>query len=387
MSGRSLFTENAAPKVRTAAPVSALLRPRKCGCSGSAGHGTECEECKNKERKCQVAGGTAGSAAKTDSFGASLEGGARSEAHFGHDFSSVRVQSQEEGQSLRFVPEQRDSPFLAAGQGDIEERTKHLKSHNFLCPPVADSLTNISKLGGGGGTLGLTKIDQSSNLFCTPKWDINAQKGTCSFKAVAPTLSITSKFPSVTPEAITSDSLPVPGCGDKPVPVFGKVTQAVSDLAKQGEQEHCDDLTISFNQTLKPCAAAVNKLAGHVFSGKTEDECFKALTASLGFDPISCNEEFLNLTAKDDERDKSGMHDFDFDLISKDCTKIVAGYKKASTNKVGDPSVAPAKFIPASSKCGKAAPAAPAAPAPKSGGSAAPPTAPVPAPKKDKDGG
>jgi hypothetical protein len=158
----------------------------------------------------------------------------------------------------------------------------------------------------------------------------------------------------------------------------------VSDLVKQGEQEHCDDLTISFNQTLKPCAAEVNKYAGQPFPGKTEEECLKALTTKLGFNPISCNEEFFDLTKKDDERDSTGMHDFDPVLISKDCTKIVTGYKKSPTNKIGDAAVAPSKFIPASSKCAKAA----AAPTPKSptqpGGSGTPTPPTPPTPKKDE---
>ena len=222
----------------------------------------------------------------------------------------------------------------------------------------------------------------ATDLKCYPKFDIDAKAGTGTFKPVAPSLSLTSKFADVTTESLTSDSLTVPGCGDKPVPIYGKITKDISELVKQGEQEHCDDLTISFNQTLKPCAAAVNKYAGQPFKGKTEDDCFKALTTKLGFDPISCTEEFLDLTQKDDERDSKGMHDFDPVLISKDCTKIVIGYKKSATNKIGDAAVAPSKFIPASSKCGKAATTTPApkSPAPPGGSG-------TPAPKKDAGGG
>jgi hypothetical protein len=256
---------------------------------------------------------------------------------------------------------------LDAKSGSLTEKIARLKDHEFLCPPVADTLTNISKLTGGGGTLGSTKIDKSSVLECYPKtYDFDQKSGTCSFKPVTPNLSITSKFTAETPEALTADSMPVPGCGDKPVPIYGKVTKAISDLVRAGEQEHCDDLTISFNQTLKPCAAEVNKFAGKSLPGKNTDECFKSLRASLGFDPIDCSQNFVDLTAKDDERDSTGMHDFDPDLISKDCKKIVIGYKKSATNKVGDPSVAPSKFIPAATKCAKTAPAAkPSTPPPK----------------------
>lgn len=240
---------------------------RKCAC-GSSSHESECAECKKKKFQCRASGNAPCSAAAPQTESQSHS---HSEPRFGHDFSKVRVQSDAEGERLRSVPSRRTAGS-AAGSGSIEERITRLKKHNFLCPPTADTLTNISKAAGGGGTLGLTKIDQASNLMCAPKFDIDAKAGTCSFKAVAPSLLLTSKFPSVTPEALTSDSLPVPGCGEKPVPIFGKITQDVSDLAKQGEQEHCDDLTLSFNQTLKPCAAEVNKYAGHVFKGKTEDD-------------------------------------------------------------------------------------------------------------------
>ncbi|MBD0372305.1 MAG: hypothetical protein ICV60_15790 [Pyrinomonadaceae bacterium] len=275
---------------------------------------------------------------------------------FAHDFSRVRLQSEAGGPGLLTASAPQRSIGPAAGSGDITQRIARLKEHRFLCPPTSDSLTNISKATGGGGTLGYTKIDKSSELKCYPKFDIDAKAGTCTFKPVAPSLSLTSKFAEVTAEAITSDTFQDPGfCDNKAVPIYGKITKDVSELAKQGEQEHCDDLTISFNQTLKPCAAEVNKLAGQTFKAKTEEECFKTLTAKLGFDPISCTEEFINLTAKDDERDAKGMHDFDPTIISKSCTKIVIGYTKSATNKIGDPAVAPTKFIPASTKCAKAA--------------------------------
>ena len=348
----------------------ALLQ-RKCACSGPAGLEGKCDECKRKQFQSRSTGTGASLAATPQP---------QSQSRSGHDFSKVSVQSSAEGESLRSFSPQRSKS--AAGSGGVEERIANLKKHHFLCPPVADTLTNISKVTAGGGTLGFTKIDQSSNLICAPKFDIDAKAGTGSFKPISTSLSLTSKFAGPTQQAITSDSMPVPNCGDKPVPIFGQITQPISDLIKQGEQEHCDDLTISFNQTLKPCTAALNQLAGHVFQCKTEDDCFKALVASLGFDPIDCTLEFTKLTKKDDERDSTGMHDFDPVLISKDCTKIVTGYKKSATNKIGDPSVAPAKFIPAASKCGKAA-------APATSGSASPPPSGSgsgsPAPKQPKE--
>ncbi|HET9282426.1 MAG TPA: hypothetical protein VFR24_10755 [Candidatus Angelobacter sp.] len=372
MSTRSLIPDSPVAKTRAVTRVSDLLLQRKCACA-SSGPESKCEECEKKKFQCRTTGNGPSSTAAPQSS-------QHPEPRSGHDFSKLRVQSTAEQESLSSSSPARRSG-QASGPGSIEEKVARLKDHYFLCPPTADTLTNVSKGGGDGGTLGFTKIDQSSSLICAPKFDIDAKAGTCSFKPVATNLSLTSKFSSPTPESITSDVMQIDGC-PKPVPIFGKLTQDISDLAKQGEQEHCDDLTISFNQTLKPCTAAVNQLAGHVFKGKTEDECFKALTSSLGFDPINCSLEFADLTKKDDERDNQGMHDFDPVLISKDCTKIVIGYKKSAKNKIGDPGVAPAKFIPAASKCGKAAPAATSTSTAPPGGSATT----APPPKKDQGG-
>src|SRR5947209_4756950 len=140
----------------------------------------------------------------------------------------------------------------------------------------------------------------------------------------------------------TSDKLQIHSCANDVSVVF-KLTAADPKLAQKGKQEHCDDLTISFNQTLLPCSTELNKFAGTKIPGKSEDECFKSLKVKLGFDPGDCTLEFADLTKKDDERDSKGFHDFDPVLISKDCTKILSGVTPSATNKIGDPSVAPAK--------------------------------------------
>jgi len=102
----------------------------------------------------------------------------------------------------------------------------------------------------------------------------------------------------------------------------------------------------------------------------------------VGFDPFDCTKEFVTLSNKTGERDTKGFHDFDPDLISKTCTKIVVGNKKSAANKIGDKSVAPATFIPAATKCPSAAATAPpsSAPAPKAPPSGSAP-APAPSPK------
>ncbi|MFM9908570.1 MAG: hypothetical protein ACKVOW_04440, partial [Chitinophagaceae bacterium] len=163
----------------------------------------------------------------------------------------------------------------------------NLVKKEYHCPSVADSVTNISALA-PGGTLGLTQIDKSSNLICVPKFVIDTKVGNGVFKPVQVSLSMTSKFAKPEKEAATSDKISVPNCKTD-VPIFMTITDVVSKLANIGEQEHCDDVKLAFDQTVVPCSKEVNKLSGQKFTGKTEDECLNALTAKLGFDPIDCS--------------------------------------------------------------------------------------------------
>ena len=348
---------------------------RRCAC-GHPSSGKECAQCgdKNKPepmRKTQQAMRTGAQSMAT------LEGQPHS---FGHDFSRVQIRSETEHPSPAFSSQRNSS--------QLKSSSERVKQQSFYCPPAGDSITAISAATGGGGTLGVTTIDKASKLICSPKFKVDAKAGYCTFDPVAVSLSQTSKFANPTPEAITADTLKVPGCGNKDVPVFFKITAADSALAQKAEQEHCDDLTLAFNQTLLPCSTELNKFAGTKIPGKSDDECFKSLKAKMGFDPDECTLEFVALADKSKERDDppQSFHDFDPVLISKDCKKILSGLKKSATNKIGDPTVAPPKWIPPSTKCPKtkAAATAPAtsptpSPSPSPGGNK-----PAPAPKSPK---
>lgn len=248
----------------------------------------------------------------------------------------------------------------------------NLEKKKFPCPPVSDSYANMGLK--GEGTIGLTSIDKSSDLLCVPQFDIDTKTGQGTLKKLKVSLKMNSKFSKQETEAPLGLKLEIPGCKTE-VPVFVNITKDVSDLAQIGEQEHCDDVNLAFKQTLVPCSKELNKFVGQKFPGKNFDECYKSLVAKIGFDPINCSEEFVNFSNKTEERDIQGFHDFDFKPISKDCKKVVVEFKKAKTNKVGDKSVAPDKWIPASAKCAKAKPAA------TPSGSSTPTLTPTPAPK------
>ena len=247
------------------------------------------------------------------------------------------------------------SPKLESSKRGIN----NLKKKKFFCPPVSDSYANIGLK--GEGTIGLTSIDKSSDLMCVPQFTINAKAGHGTLKKLKVSLKMNSKFSKQETEAPLGLSLDVPGCKAQ-APAFVNISKDISQLAQVGEQEHCDDVNLAFKQTLLPCSIELNKFAGQKFAGKTFEDCYKSLVTKIGFDPIDCSEEFLNLSNKTEERDTQGLHDFDFKVISKDCNKVVTEFVKAKTNKVGDKSVAPDKWIPSSMKCAKPQPA-PALPA------------------------
>jgi hypothetical protein len=357
-------------------PGSGPARPflqRKCACGQQSS-----DESQKKQKQSQADMGKE-QAARTEEQ--KIFRAAAQPKNFGHDFGRVQVRSELEhaNPGATASPGQ---PF-ASQRSSLESSADDVKKQVFHCPPAGDSITKVSAATGGGGTLGFTKIDRASQLICSPRFDVDAKAGFCTFKPVTVSLSLTSKFSNPGPAAATSDTLKLPECGNKDVPIFTEITPAISALAQQGEQEHCDDLTISFNQTLLPCSTELNKFAGQKIPGKSDDECFKSLKAKMGFDPDACTLEFADLTKKDNERDDKGFHDFDPVLISKDCNKIVSGNKKSATNKIGDPSVAPSKFIPASTKCPKAAAPPPPATTSSSGSPGTPP--PVPNDPKKKE--
>jgi hypothetical protein len=241
-------------------------------------------------------------------------------------------------------------PLPAPPQQSQTEPEQSLTEENAGCSPVAESISNLT--GAGPGTLGTTKIDQSSQLICAPAgFTFNGQAGTCTYTTFPISLKINAKYAKVETEANTGETMNLPECNNQAVPVLMTITQPISQLARAGELEHCADLTTAFNRTLVPCAAELKKYEGQPLTGANDDECYRSLVAKVGFDPINCTKEFLAMSKLTEERDSKNWHSFDPVLNSKNCTKIVVGNKKSASNRVNDPSVAPSTYIPAATKC------------------------------------
>lgn len=301
------------------------------------------------------------------------------ESRFAHDFSGVKVQtSAPRTTAAQSVVKSSAADYKMNGFREVERGIASLYDEERHCPPGPDSMKNVVGKG-GAGTLGVTTIDKSSQLICAPQSvSVDEKAGTCTFKARPVSLSITSKFAEPEVDVDTGITKTVAKCGDKKVPIFTTITQTLSDLVKQGEQEHCDDFNLAFNRTVSPCAVELAKLESQTFPAKNEGECYNAIFSRLGFDPIDCSQEFLILSV--DQRDPPGWHGFDLAPTSEDCNKVTATNVKASTNKIGDPSVAPSKIIPASTKCAR-----PATPAPATSSSAPKQPSPAPTPKPPEE--
>jgi hypothetical protein len=148
----------------------------------------------------------------------------------------------------------------------------------------------------------------------------------------------------------------VPGeaCGKKKqsltLPIYAKISKKLSQLAKQAEQEHCNDFGYAFDQTVGKWAIKVNKLAasGKVYGPVASREKCKALIEKdLGATLTSRLKAFAVLAAKTDIRDQKGYHSFTLDFnsdveIRDKCTKLVVGVSKTASTKIG---VVPSKEI------------------------------------------
>jgi len=296
-------------QMQSPSPVATPVLQRKCACGGSGGSGGECTECAQK----------------------------RSDAD--HE-DTLRVQA------LVMGPHSRPSSHIrgeykcgcvshhnANHLGSLEDKTEALTNKEYHCPPAAGTLFDI-EAAAGAGTLGLTRIDKaSSQLMCLPKFIVNSTAGTCTVKVPPVSLSMISKSAPANPKSATTRTRIVPNCANA-VPVFVNVTSANEALIKAGEQEHCDDHTRAFNLTLKPCSDALKKLDGTDVPGKSDSDCYAAVVAKLGFDPIDCTLEFVTLANKTQERDDKGMHTFDETQASANCTEVIDNFQKSSMTSV-----------------------------------------------------
>jgi hypothetical protein len=244
------------------------------------------------------------------------------------------------------------------------------------CEPTGASLSAVTEgapFAETEVTLGYTRVDTAaSQLQCRPQFAAGSTPGTCSFTPMPLRLNVISRY-------VKAGNYPHPQrrtmpshCGELPI-VF-EITDPIADLAKQGEQEHCADIKLAFDRTLRPCSEALTRLAGTATAGRNPDECFADLVRKLGFNPAACTREFLQLRDASAQRDVKKWHTFEPYRISANCdTGALYRYRPARSNRIEEhlPSSAVVPDAPACS--GPApAPASPPAAAPASPRAATP---------------
>jgi hypothetical protein len=171
---------------------------------------------------------------------------------------------------------------------------------------------------------------------------------TCKPKAVTPTLKTESRYVSSGTHRVPHLEFEVPSeaCGKKgkplSLPVYVSVSKEISDLAKQAEEEHCDDFGYAFNQTVGIWGTEVNRLvqSGKTYGPKdTADNCKKLIEKDLTKTLGERLKDFANLAPKTDTRDQKGYHSFELDLsrasVDEKCSKVVFDVIKSSTNRIG----------------------------------------------------
>jgi hypothetical protein len=141
-----------------------------------------------------------------------------------------------------------------------------------------------------------------------------------------------------------------PQCGSgKTVPFFSLVNDGMSDLARDGEQEHCDDYKRAFELTYEKWASNINSIAGKPFGpgskADVEKEIDKALAALGDKGGDGWVKELDRLTALSTKgRDDTEFHALkaDGDPVTTDpgCTKVVGTTVKSSTTQIPGPSAA-----------------------------------------------
>ena len=210
--------------------------------------------------------------------------------------------------------------------------------------------------------LGYTDIDRAaSKLQCRPKLAKGASPGTCSFTPMPIELKLISKSVKEGDHPHPQNRTMPSVCGE--LPIVLQVTDPIARLAKEGEQEHCADLRLAFDRTLKPCQNALERLKSTELAGRNEDECFADLEQKLGFNPAACTREFWKLVEASRKRDQ-GWHTFEPYRHEANCQRAVAvyRYRPAKTNRIAE-KVKSEAVVPAATGCTSPV-AAPASPPP-----------------------
>lgn len=216
--------------------------------------------------------------------------------------------------------------------------------------PAPNGLSQILDSRAGGGTLGVLgglTLRKSANAYTLPKFAtrpsfVKKQMGADHFAEVLPT----------TTSDIVLDCFYVgPGDHIRPgmVTVSGRnrlqhvwrVSEAVSDAIRKGEEEHLADAARAFEITYKLIADTINAMGGKKYGPASNPTAAYALAEAdlgsrlpkqLGVNPSTWIQVFDTLLNKTEERDKNGWHSLSTDPPKQERDKIVHVVSMSSAN-------------------------------------------------------
>ncbi len=148
------------------------------------------------------------------------------------------------------------------------------------------------------------------------------------------------------PRKVTAHG-PKCGASGKQVPFFSKVDSTISGLAKQAEQEHCDDYKHAFNLSYGKWAGIINAIAGTAFGPGSRKTVEGQITAALNAKGNKSRNDWIReagrlktLSLQRDQGDHSMKPDGDPKGVDAECTKVEATSVKGTNTKIPGPSTA-----------------------------------------------
>lgn len=148
------------------------------------------------------------------------------------------------------------------------------------------------------------------------------------------------------PRKVTAHG-PKCGASGKQVPFFSKVDSTISGLAKQAEQEHCDDYKHAFDLSYGKWAGIINAIAGKPFGPGSRQNVERQIAAALNAKGNKSRNDWIReavrlktLSLQRDQGDHSMKPDGDPKGVDAECTKVEATSVKGPNTKIPGPSTA-----------------------------------------------
>jgi hypothetical protein len=261
--------------------------------------------------------------------------------------------STEREDQLPECPDEEDPEILRKGNASLSLIENQFAE--FSSNPAIQSEIVALKVKHGGQMLvghidyGFTFLDRQ--FITAPKVDVKWRKNHKGFLGkLQPTTAELKQIPSL---YLKPGEYEVPGkkdiakgpeCGneEKEVPAYSIVDEAMSQLVKAGEEEHCSDYELAFELSLKQCADNINALVDTEFGPGKKKDIIREIFNKIGGSPEEWYNRLNQLAHLSVvERDQMGFHTLEANgepkKVAPDCSHITYTTVKALSTKVPGP--------------------------------------------------